>query len=82
MAGDPTQNGRTEARAERVVFVCASDQATRRSFERQHGVQPVFVTAREAVAANAADEHWATPRCMTEREHRRFVALTGSIASR
>lgn len=80
-SGAGVQEARAPARFERAVFVCATDVATRRAFEREHGSAPVFVTARQALAANGARERWATPRCMTEREHQRFVQLNANMAS-
>jgi len=61
--------------APRAVYVCASDAATTRSFQHRYGVRPTFVSATEARAAAAGGERWATPRCMTDREHRRLVEL-------
>lgn len=81
LAAPAMQSERTQMRAQRAVFICATDVTTRRAFERQHGAAPIFVTAREAVAANAARERWSAPRCMTEREHQRFVQLNTSMAS-
>lgn len=63
------------AAAPRAVYVCASDAATTRSFQQRYGVRPTFVSATEARAAAAAGDHWDTPRCMTEREHRRLNDL-------
>lgn len=76
------QNYSSQPRMDRAVFVCATDATTRRAFERQHGSAPVFVTARQALAANNARERWATPRCMTTREHQRLMQLSSSLASR
>jgi hypothetical protein len=56
----------------RPVLICATDAATRRAFTREHGVEPIFVTAREALSVRASDPAWSTPRCMTAREHARF----------
>ena len=69
------------ADAPRAVYVCAADAATARSFQQRHGVRPVFVTAREVRQAAAAGERWATPRCMTEREHRRWADASAERAS-
>ena len=69
------------AEATQPVFICATDASTRRSFQREHGVQPTFVTAREALSARSAGETWTTPRCMTEREVGRLNELTGLHAS-
>lgn len=62
-----------EAKPQRVVMECARDDATRRAFTREFGAEPVFVTASEVRAANASDERWTAPRCMTAREHARLV---------
>jgi len=78
MAMEP--QGTTAAPA-RAVLICASDSATRRSFEREHGAAPIFVSAREALAAASAGETWSTPRCMTEREHARLVQITSERAA-
>ena len=53
----------------RPVLVCATDAATRRAFTREHGAPPQFITARQALAIQASDPTWSTPRCMTAREH-------------
>ena len=71
----------TTAVPARAVMICASDSATRRSFEREHGTAPVFVTARDALAAAASGETWSTPRCMTEREHARLVQMNSERAA-
>lgn len=64
------------AAAPRAVYVCAADATTTRSFQQRHGVRPTFVSANEARSAAANGERWATPRCMTDREHRRLVELS------
>ncbi len=69
------QDVRPVSDAPRAVYVCASDAATTRSFQHRYGQRPVFVRAEEARAAAANGERWSTPRCMTEREHRRLVEL-------
>ncbi len=80
-AGDGPQSG--QAKLQRVVMQCDTDQATRRAFMRQHGAAPRFVTADQALAARASGETWATPRCMTAREHARLnQALTSYAAVR
>ena len=66
--------------ARQSVMICATDVATRRAYQREHGVQPVFVTAREAVEARRNAEAWSTPRCMTEREYGRLVATANTRA--
>ncbi|HEY1072751.1 hypothetical protein [Brevundimonas sp.] len=67
--------------SQRVVLICETDAATRTAFARQFGVEPVFLTAREAVEAKTAGQAWTTPRCMTEREHGRYVQLTQAYAA-
>lgn len=69
------------AQPQRVVLICETDVATRSAFSRQYGAEPVFLTAREAVEAKAAGQGWTTPRCMTEREHGRYVQLTQAYAA-
>lgn len=64
-----------ETVAPRAVYVCAADAATSRSFQQRYGERPVFVSAVEARTAAANGERWSTPRCMTEREHRRLLEL-------
>ena len=71
---------RPEPRVERAAYVCATDEDTRRSFEREYGVAPVFVTAEEALAAAAAGERWVTPRCMTQAQHERLERLRRQTA--
>jgi hypothetical protein len=66
---------------QRVVLLCETDAATRTAFTRQYGAEPVFLTAREAAAARTAGQTWTTPRCMTEREHGRYVQLTRAYAA-
>jgi hypothetical protein len=65
----------------RVVMQCVNDAATRRAFTREHGAAPVFVTARDVRAARSSGETWATPRCMTAREHARLVQSMTDMAA-
>ena len=67
--------------AERVVMLCESDAATRTAFRRDFGTRPVFVTADQALRARATGEVWATPRCMTAREHGRLTQTLSTYAS-
>lgn len=67
------------AGGERAVYICASDAATSRSFQQRYGARPTFVSADEARAAAASGERWETPRCMTEREHRRLVEQSRTL---
>lgn len=60
------------AEPNRAVLICARDAASRRAFAREHGAQPVFVTAREVAALRPSDPAWTAPRCMTEQEHARL----------
>ena len=66
--------------ARQAVIVCATDAATRRAHQREFGVEPIFVTARETLAARSNGESWSTPRCMTEREYVRLTQLTQTRA--
>lgn len=59
-----------------AVMICAEDSATRASFEREYGERPVFVSARDLLAARDAGERWEAPRCMTEREYVRFERIS------
>lgn len=77
--GPKTADG-AQPRLQRVVMQCDTDQATRRGFMRQHGTAPTFVTADQALAARASGETWATPRCMTAREHARLNQALTSYA--
>ena len=70
------------AQPQRVVLICDADAATRSAFARQYGAAPVFLTAREAAEARATGQAWTTPRCMTEREHGRYLQLTQAYAAR
>lgn len=83
LAQNPAQSQKVERPtpvARQSVMICATDVATRRAYQREHGVQPVFVTAREAVEARRAGEAWSAPRCMTEREYGRLVATASTRA--
>ncbi|AQR60780.1 hypothetical protein BZG35_03275 [Brevundimonas sp. LM2] len=69
-------------RAQRVVMLCATDAATRASFQRDFGTRPVFVSADDALRARTARETWTAPRCMTEREHARLTQTLSAYAAR
>lgn len=56
----------------RAVLICTNDAATRRAFIREHGVVPVFVSARDALSVQRSDPAWTAPRCMTAREHAHY----------
>ncbi|RZJ17683.1 MAG: hypothetical protein EON91_08310 [Brevundimonas sp.] len=68
--------------SQRAVMICATDAATRSSFAREYGQAPVYITAREALTAKDLGQTWSTPRCMTEREHARYLHLSQSMAAR
>jgi hypothetical protein len=55
----------------RQVFMCDRTAATRRAWVRQYG-SITFVSADELNRAEASGEGWATPRCMTPSEMRKF----------
>lgn len=61
-----------DRQADRPVLICDTDAATRRSFTREHGAAPVFITAEEALRVRPSDPAWDAPRCMTEREYARL----------
>ena len=67
---------------QRVVLICDAAAATRSAFARAYGAEPVFLTGREAAEARATGQAWTTPRCMTEREHGRYLQLTQAYAAR
>ena len=69
------------AGAQRVVMMCDNDAATRSAFRREHGEAPSFVTAEQALRARSQGETWATPRCMTAREHARLSQTLNTYAS-
>ncbi len=80
--GEKMQPTRVAApQPQRVVLICESDAPTRAAFARQYGADPVFLTAREAAEARSAGQTWTTPRCMTEREHGRYLQLTQAYAA-
>lgn len=67
--------------AQRVVMLCDSDVATRAAYRRDFGTRPVFVTADQVLRARATGEVWATPRCMTAREHGRLTQTLNTYAA-
>lgn len=69
------------AQPARTVLICGQDAASRRSFEARYGHAPVFVTARDAQRAAADGERWAAPRCMTDREHGRYLRMQAERAA-
>lgn len=79
MAGPVPNDSQTRA-TERPVLVCATDAATRRSFTREHGSAPQFITAREVLSIQRSDAGWSTPRCMTAREFARYREAATTFA--
>lgn len=72
-AGQTTTQASPQAReGGRVVFVCDRSDETRRSFEREHGVVPTFVSAEDLAKAQAAKETWSAPRCISANELQRY----------
>ncbi len=69
------------AGAQRVVMLCDADVSTRSAYRRDFGTRAVFVTADQALQARATGQTWATPRCMTAREHGRLVQTLNTYAS-
>lgn len=67
LAGDTT-----EAKADRIVYVCDSSELTRASFEREFGEQK-FVTAEEAIEAARQRDVWAAPVCMSPAEYNKLA---------
>ncbi|MFC7377512.1 hypothetical protein [Brevundimonas sp. GCM10030266] len=72
----------SQAPVARPVMVCATDAATRRSFTREHGAAPIFITAREVQALRPSDPTWSTPRCITATEHARLVNTSANARVR
>jgi hypothetical protein len=83
-AGDQQPARQDRARAEippRALFICAADADTRAAFQRQHGVEPVFMTAEQVLEARRDDITWRAPRCMTEREYARLAQSDTAFAA-
>jgi hypothetical protein len=59
-------------RPTRQVFLCNRSAETRSSWMREYG-SITFVTAEELAAAEASNEGWATPRCMTSSQMQKYV---------
>ncbi len=68
------QTTATTLAPQRGVFVCDDSAETRTAFARRYG-QVRYVTAEEITTAAALGETWATPRCITDVELRRYRAL-------
>ena len=58
----------------------AREGGSGRAYQREFGVQPVFVSARETLNARSNGETWSTPRCMTAREYARLNQLAETRA--
>ena len=65
-----TQNATVEA--QKVLYVCEATEATARSFRREYGERPQFMTAEQVLEARNTSQNWDTPRCMTKQEHARL----------
>jgi hypothetical protein len=78
LAAGPTNEATIQkASVARSVYVCDASEATRVAWERQYG-EMVFVSAKEAMKKGNA---WATPRCMSEREHRKLMEMRAKAAA-
>jgi len=60
--------------APRAVYICDGSPETRRAMVRLHGAAD-YISADEAVAAQAAGEVWGAPRCMTEAEFNQLRSM-------
>ena len=56
----------------RQVFVCDRTADTRRAWIREYG-SISYVTADQLARAEARNETWSTPRCMSNAEMLRFA---------
>jgi len=64
----------------RVLYVCDKTVETKRAFERKFG-QIRFVTAEEALRSADKKEVWTAPRCMTDANMEKMVALQAKRAT-
>ena len=55
----------------RMLYICDTSDATKRSFVREHGAME-FVTAEAATQDQGA---WSAPRCITRTEYRRLQQM-------
>lgn len=55
----------------RMLYICDTSDATKRSFVREHGVME-FVSAEAATQDAGA---WSAPRCITRTEYRRLQQM-------
>lgn len=62
----------------RMLLVCGRDDASLRAFKRKYG-RAVFVTAQEAVDAQADGQRWSAPRCITATEFARLQRMTTAL---
>lgn len=67
-AAEAGKDALSQAKAQRMLYVCEDNAMTRRAFAREHG-QVEFVTAKEALAKGEA---WGQPKCITSTEARRL----------
>lgn len=68
---DQTARAPTTEAQPRVVYVCDTSAATRRSWVLEHG-SIAFVTAEDLRRAEATKETWTAPRCITAGELNRY----------
>ena len=66
------------AASPRMLMICGRDDASLRSFKRKYG-RAVFVTAQEAVDAQADGQRWSAPRCITAVEFTRLQRMTSAL---
>lgn len=63
---------RNAVEAQKVLYVCEANEATARSFRREHGERPQFMTAEQVLGARNTSQGWDAPRCITQQEHARL----------
>jgi len=73
----PAQAQTSEAR---VLYVCDKTTETKRAFERKFG-EIRFVTAEQALRSADKKEVWTTPRCMTDANMEKMVAMQAKRAT-
>ncbi len=54
----------------RALYICSDSAATRIAFAKEFGADAKFVSAAQVRATKAG---WATPRCITAREHAKLM---------
>lgn len=80
-AAAQTQDTRAEeAQVQRVLYVCEATDQARRAFRIEHG-RAIYMTAEEVLAAQARQETWEQPRCITREELERLESMRTTQAS-